>query len=64
MIGMRMGDPHRVKVGKGEADLQKLRTTRFPGVKQHAPVFNLEQDAGLKTPGSYVSRPRPKKSYG
>ena len=60
---MRMGDPHRVKFGKGDADLKKLGTARFTGIKEHAPVFNLEKDAGLKTPGSHVSRPRPKKSY-
>ena len=59
-----MGDPNRIKLSKGDADLKKLRTARLTGIKEHAHAFNFEKDAGLKTPGSHVSRPRPKKSYG
>ena len=64
VIGVSMGDPNRVKVGKGDTDLKKLRAARLTGIKEHAHAFNFEKDAGLKTPGSYVSRTRPKKSYG
>ena len=64
MIGVRVGDPNRVKVGKRDTHLKKPRAARLTGIKEHEPALNLKEDTGLKTPGSHIARPRPNKSYG
>jgi hypothetical protein len=56
VVRVSVSDPNRLKLIQRYPDLEELRSTRLTRIQKHPTLFNLKENARLKTPCSSVSR--------